>query len=45
MEMHLTKEQIPYKIKDISLASFGRLEIEVAEKEMPGSGVTAHPFW
>jgi adenosylhomocysteinase len=36
MEMHLTKEQIPYKIKDISLASFGRLEIEVAEKEMPG---------
>ncbi|NCD42739.1 MAG: adenosylhomocysteinase, partial [Bacteroidia bacterium] len=27
---------IPYKIKDISLAEFGRKEIEIAEKEMPG---------
>ncbi len=27
---------LPYKIKDISLASFGRKEIELAEKEMPG---------
>ena len=25
-----------YKVKDISLASFGRKEIEIAEKEMPG---------
>ena len=25
-----------YKIKDISLADFGRKEIEIAEKEMPG---------
>ena len=25
-----------YKIKDISLADFGRREIEIAEKEMPG---------
>jgi adenosylhomocysteinase len=25
-----------YKIKDISLADFGRMEIEIAEKEMPG---------
>jgi adenosylhomocysteinase len=25
-----------YKIKDISLADFGRKEIELAEKEMPG---------
>ncbi|HPY66829.1 MAG TPA: adenosylhomocysteinase, partial [Bacteroidales bacterium] len=24
-----------YKIKDISLADFGRKEIEIAEKEMP----------
>lgn len=29
-------ETIPYKIKDISLAEFGRKEIEIAEKEMPG---------
>lgn len=25
-----------YKVKDISLANWGRLEIEIAEKEMPG---------
>ncbi len=31
-----TVEIIPYKIKDISLAGFGRKEIEIAEKEMPG---------
>jgi len=29
-------EKIQYKVKDISLASFGRKEIEIAEKEMPG---------
>lgn len=29
-------ETIPYKVKDISLAGFGRKEIEIAEKEMPG---------
>lgn len=27
---------IPYKVKDISLADYGRKEIEIAEKEMPG---------
>ena len=27
---------IPYKIKDISLASWGRKEVTLAEKEMPG---------
>jgi adenosylhomocysteinase len=26
----------PYKVKDISLAEYGRLEIELAEAEMPG---------
>ena len=26
----------PYKVKDINLADFGRKEIEIAEKEMPG---------
>jgi adenosylhomocysteinase len=25
-----------YKVKDISLAAYGRREIEIAEKEMPG---------
>ena len=25
-----------YKVKDISLAAFGRKELDIAEKEMPG---------
>jgi adenosylhomocysteinase len=29
-------DTIPYKIADISLADWGRKEIEIAEKEMPG---------
>jgi adenosylhomocysteinase len=29
-------EALPYKVKDMSLAEFGRKEIEIAEKEMPG---------
>ena len=28
--------KLPYKVADISLADFGRREIEIAEKEMPG---------
>ncbi|KYQ93351.1 S-adenosyl-L-homocysteine hydrolase [Tieghemostelium lacteum] len=28
--------KLPYKVKDISLASWGRKEIEIAENEMPG---------
>jgi adenosylhomocysteinase len=35
MEQTLTKT-LPYKVKDLSLADFGRKEIEIAEKEMPG---------
>lgn len=27
---------VPYKVKDISLAEYGRLEIQLAEAEMPG---------
>ena len=27
---------VPYKVKDISLAEWGRKEIELAEAEMPG---------
>jgi len=30
------KEKLNYKVKDISLADWGRKEIEIAEKEMPG---------
>lgn len=30
------KEKVQYKVKDISLAEWGRLEIELAEAEMPG---------
>ena len=29
-------EALPYKVKDLSQADFGRKEIEIAEKEMPG---------
>ena len=29
-------KHIPYKVKDIGLAAFGRKEIEIAENEMPG---------
>ncbi|MGV8091666.1 MAG: adenosylhomocysteinase [Mangrovibacterium sp.] len=32
----LTKTITDYKVADISLAGFGRKEIEIAEKEMPG---------
>ena len=29
-------EKLPYKVKDITLAEWGRMEITIAEKEMPG---------
>jgi len=32
----MTKTQIPYKVADLKLAGWGRKEIEIAEKEMPG---------
>jgi adenosylhomocysteinase len=32
----MTVEVLPYKVKDISLADFGRKEIKLAETEMPG---------
>ena len=34
--MSVKTEYIPYKVKDISLAEWGRKEIELAEAEMPG---------
>jgi len=34
--MTVLTEKTDYKVKDLSLADFGRKEIEIAEKEMPG---------
>ncbi|QTD38890.1 adenosylhomocysteinase [Polaribacter batillariae] len=34
--MSATKAYVPFKVKDISLADWGRKEIELAEAEMPG---------
>jgi adenosylhomocysteinase len=34
--MNVTVDPMQYQVKDISLAEFGRKEIEIAEKEMPG---------
>lgn len=31
-----TTQKLPYKVKDISLAEWGRKEIKLAEAEMPG---------
>ncbi|MFN3939845.1 MAG: adenosylhomocysteinase, partial [Chitinophagales bacterium] len=32
----LTDNKLPYKVKDITLAAWGRKEIKLAEAEMPG---------
>ena len=34
--MSVTTDMLAYKVKDISLAAYGRKEIELAEAEMPG---------
>ncbi|MGH9046569.1 MAG: adenosylhomocysteinase [Acidimicrobiales bacterium] len=34
--MTTAQERLPYKVADLSLAAFGRREIELAEHEMPG---------
>ena len=34
--MNITMDTIQFKVRDMSLAEFGRKEIEIAEKEMPG---------
>ncbi len=36
MEQQVIESNLKYKVKDISLAEWGRKEIEMAEKEMPG---------
>src|SRR4030095_14413608 len=34
--MTVDEKKLPYKVKDISLAAWGRKEINLAEAEMPG---------
>ena len=34
--MSIASEKLPYKVKDMSLADWGRKEIMLAENEMPG---------
>ncbi|MCU0959290.1 MAG: adenosylhomocysteinase [Pirellulaceae bacterium] len=34
--MHVVTKKLPYKVKDMSLADWGRREIMLAENEMPG---------
>jgi len=36
MQDQLVKQRLKYKVKDINLAKWGRMEIELAEAEMPG---------
>jgi adenosylhomocysteinase len=36
MKIETVATLLPYKVRDINLAEFGRKEIEIAEKEMPG---------
>ena len=36
MSVTNTSTQLPYKVKDINLAEWGRKEIQLAEAEMPG---------
>ncbi|MFP3958638.1 MAG: adenosylhomocysteinase [Spirochaetaceae bacterium] len=39
-----SKQAEPYKVADIGLAEFGRKEIEIAEKEMPGLMATREKY-
>lgn len=42
--MSFINKELQYKVKDLSLADFGRREIEIAEKEMPGLLAIRHKF-
>jgi len=42
--MTSTRPALPYKVKDINEADFGRREIEIAEKEMPGLIATREKY-
>ncbi|MFO1004529.1 MAG: adenosylhomocysteinase [Planctomycetaceae bacterium] len=37
-------KSLPYKVKDISLADFGRKELDIAEQEMPGLMATREKY-
>ena len=41
---HLTDDAPDFKVKDISLADWGRREIEIAEREMPGLMATREKY-
>lgn len=43
-KMEQQVEKLPYKVKDIELARFGRQEISLAEAEMPGLMATREEF-
>ena len=42
--MSFINHELPYRVKDISLAEFGRREMEIAEKEMPGLLSIRHKY-
>ena len=42
--MTIEAEVLDYKVADISLAEWGRKEIEIAEKEMPGLMATRRKY-
>ncbi|NLE35449.1 MAG: adenosylhomocysteinase [Bacteroidales bacterium] len=42
--MSFINSELPYRVKDISLAEFGRKEMEIAEKEMPGLLSIRHKY-
>ena len=44
MTASATLDAIDYKIKDISLAEFGRKELDIAEQEMPGLMATREKY-
>ena len=44
MDTMTFSKTIPYKVADINLAGFGRKEIEIAEKEMPGLMVIRNKY-
>ena len=43
-QQHPTPTETGYKVKDINLAGYGRREIEIAEKEMPGLMATREKY-
>jgi adenosylhomocysteinase len=45
MNMNQAVGTLQYKVKDISLSDFGRKEIEIAEKEMPGLLAIRHKYY